>query len=445
MSKVICDVCGTAYPDTAAQCPICNSAKSSADTTAAGGSGDSSASYAYVKGGRFSKKNVKKRGKTTAQRRSSRQQPNQQEPSNTGLVIVVILLLLAIVAVLIYIGVHFFGPSDDGSSTAGSSGSQTESQTQEQTQTQPSTTLASGVACEQLKLSNQIVELTEQGETLTLVVAVSPVDCTDEVFFVSTDESVATVSSNGVITAVGGGEATIIVTCGDIGAGCKVICSFEDPTESVEATDPSENTQPSESVTPGEFDFRWNTGYVDDKGVGDVSLSKQGSTWTAYKSSLSIDVSLITWTSDDESVCTVENGVVTAVGHGTTKIHATYNGVTYDCIIRCPFAETAPANTEATEATEATENTEVTENTGAAEGTTEKCVINKTDVTIKVGESFTLTLKDSSGNVLDVQWEASGDGVTIDGNTITGAASGKVTVSVTYGGETYSCIVRVTG
>lgn len=439
MSKVICDVCGTTYPDTAAQCPICNSAKSSVDNTAAGSKGDSSANYAYVKGGRFSKKNVKKRSKTTAQHRSSRQAPSQDEPSNTGLVIVVLLLLLAIVAVVIYIGVHFFGPSGDDSSTKESTNGQTVNQTQEQTQ--PQTTENTRIPCEALQLSNQIIELAEAGETWTLVVAVTPVDTTDSVSFASSDESVVTVSSNGVITAVGGGEATIIVSCGDIAAGCKVTCSFEDPTDPDETTQP---TDPSETVTTGEFNFTWNTVYVDDKGVGDVSMSNQGKTWTAYKSSLSIDPSQITWTSDDESVCTVVNGVVTAVGHGTTKIHATYNGVTYDCIIRCPFAETASTTaTEQTEGSEATEGTEATEATET--GTTESCTINKTDVTIKVGESFTLTLKDSSGNVLDVEWASSGDSVTISGNTITGAASGTVTVSVTYGGATYSCIVRVNG
>ena len=27
MSKIICDICGTAYPDTAAECPVCGCAK----------------------------------------------------------------------------------------------------------------------------------------------------------------------------------------------------------------------------------------------------------------------------------------------------------------------------------------------------------------------------------------------------------------------------------
>ena len=65
MSKIICDVCGTSYPETATQCPICGCVRSSDSVTVAGDPGDvvaqKPASYAYVKGGRFSKTNVKKR------------------------------------------------------------------------------------------------------------------------------------------------------------------------------------------------------------------------------------------------------------------------------------------------------------------------------------------------------------------------------------------------
>ena len=66
MSKVICDVCGTAYPETADQCPICGCAKpenaraAASDSTAENISGST---YTYVKGGRFSKANVRKRNK----------------------------------------------------------------------------------------------------------------------------------------------------------------------------------------------------------------------------------------------------------------------------------------------------------------------------------------------------------------------------------------------
>lgn len=65
MSKIICDVCGTSYPETSTQCPICGCVRSGDAVAVAGAAGDLTAkkpsSYAYVKGGRFSKTNVKKR------------------------------------------------------------------------------------------------------------------------------------------------------------------------------------------------------------------------------------------------------------------------------------------------------------------------------------------------------------------------------------------------
>ena len=427
MSKVICDVCGTTYPETAAQCPICNSAKNSADQTAAGdGVGGGDSGYAYVKGGRFSKKNVRKRNKkgTTAQRRSSRQEPANDEPSNTGLVIVVILLLLAIIAVVIYIGVHFF--NTDSVDKNNDSTQSTPTQTQQTTELPPEST--HGVICEEIQLSNKIIEFGAEGETWTLIVAVTPVDTTEKVSFVSSDESVVTVTNGGVLTAVGGGNATITVTCGQASATCEVTCSFGETT-------PSE-PEPTEPIVTGEFEFSWNTAYTEKStGNGDATLSAQGKTWRAYKSSLKVDPADITWTSDDESVCTVVDGIVTAVGHGQTLIHASYNGVTYSCIIRCPFKETADTATDSG-STGGDSSTGTTTTTGS-------CKISHSDVTIAVGESFTLTLKDSSGKEVEVTWTADGENVTIEGGKITGASSGTVKVSTTYEDVTYTCIVRV--
>ena len=58
MSKIICDVCGTAYPETAAVCPICGCAKNTTTPTAAAETVEEGegAGYNYVKGGRFSKR-----------------------------------------------------------------------------------------------------------------------------------------------------------------------------------------------------------------------------------------------------------------------------------------------------------------------------------------------------------------------------------------------------
>ena len=59
MSKVICDVCGTTYPETASNCPICGCAKNSTEQTMLDSDPGAEGSYAPVKGGRFSKRNVR--------------------------------------------------------------------------------------------------------------------------------------------------------------------------------------------------------------------------------------------------------------------------------------------------------------------------------------------------------------------------------------------------
>ena len=72
------------------------------------------------------------------------------------------------------------------------------------------------------------------------------------------------------------------------------------------------------------------------------------------------------------------------------------------------------------------------------------CSISHTDVTIKVGETFRLRLRSSEGETVSVSWKASKSGyVSISGNSITGKKVGTVTVSCTYEGVTYKCIVRV--
>lgn len=53
----------------------------------------------------------------------------------------------------------------------------------------------------------------------------------------------------------------------------------------------------------------------------------------------SIPRELITWESADESVATVDNGVVTAVGVGTTTISAEYEGQRLECTVGCLVEE----------------------------------------------------------------------------------------------------------
>ena len=113
MSKVICEFCGTSYPETASQCPICGSVRSNDNNEMMGILEEASTEheYHYVKGGRFSDKNVRKRNAAnkSVEKRIPKEVP-ENEKSNKGLVITIFVLLLAIALVIVYIAVTFFGP-----------------------------------------------------------------------------------------------------------------------------------------------------------------------------------------------------------------------------------------------------------------------------------------------------------------------------------------------
>jgi hypothetical protein len=470
MSKIICDVCGTTYAETSAQCPICGSARKSVDQTAAGEGN----SYAYVRGGRFSKSNVRKRNRTgkdfTRQapaasapakktsepaKPAKRREPEVREEDtvvvNKGLIVVVVILLLAIIAVTGYIVAKFVKPGNNPGNRPKPPATTTTAPQQEQTTPQT-------IPCTELTLSSTTIEFTEAGNSWLLNAEKTPANSTDEIVFASSDENVVTVTDTGYITAVGGGEAVITVTCGNVQVQCTVVCSFAGGT----TTEPTEPTDP-------EFVFEFNTKYVDEStGKHDATLDGPGKTWRAYKTTMTIDPADIQWSVDDESICTIHNGIVTAVARGKTEIHATYGGKTYTCIIRCSWVEeteptepevTEPTEPEVTEPTEpeVTEPTEpeVTEPTEPevtepTEPEEKKVSISHEDVTLLLSSgteydrSFNLRLKDGEGNALEVEWTADVEGiVTIEGNKITAAGVGKVNISCTYEGVTYTCVVYV--
>ena len=439
MSKIICDVCGTTYAETATQCPICGCARKSVDQTGADSTKSiDSSSYAYVRGGRFSKSNVRKRNRTgkdferrsaaapapapkaqnearPARRTTAEKKEENNGSVNKGLVAVVIILLLAIVAVTAFICVKFLLPSGNTNPTDGPGISTAPSTTVQD----PTESTAAGIPCVGLTLSGSTIEFSEQNNGWLLDVEVEPADTTETVVFTSSDENVATVSQTGYITAVGGGQAVITVTCGSAKAECTVICSF------------GQTTEPTTPVDP-EFVFEFNTKYIDEySGKYDTTIDGAGKTWRAYKPSMTVAPEDIIWTVDDPSICSIDNGIVTAIAPGKTDIHAQYGGKTYTCIVRCSW--------EVEEETEPTEPSEGGEETVTVS-------ISKEDVTLHISSdnSFTLRLQDSNGNVLEVEWKAETEGiVTIEGNKITGVAVGTTKVSTTYEGVTYPCIVRV--
>lgn len=325
MNKIICDVCGTAYQETATQCPICGCVRTTQveDMITDNASATSASTYTYVKGGRFSKANVKKRNRANQTKEpasaAAKAAPQQAKPkkkkSNVGLVITAIVLLLAIVAVVIYLAVKMFWPAlpEQNDSTVPPVAEQTE-------------TTDGTVLCEGLMLDVDEVRFEDIGSARMIYATPYPIDTTDILEFSSSDTSVATVTDTGKVESVGPGETVITVTCGNQSATCIVFCEVEEPTE-----EPTEETteEPTEETTVAvNVDFRLNR--------EDITFSFKGEEWLLYSGELKAED--ITWTSDNEAVAVITNGTVKAVGVGNTTVHGEYNGVKVSCIIRCSFS-----------------------------------------------------------------------------------------------------------
>jgi len=65
----------------------------------------------------------------------------------------------------------------------------------------------------------------------------------------------------------------------------------------------------------------------------EITLVTQGEVWVLYEGNA--DLTQVTFSSEDESVATFFNGIVTAKNSGTTTVHADYNGQRYSCVVNC--------------------------------------------------------------------------------------------------------------
>ena len=185
MRKIICELCGTVYPDTEEKCPTCGSEKPASVEYIPENPAEAAPrrEYTPTKGGRFSDANVKKRlqGKgvapAPAPRKKPAQQPRQAQParqtekdrqprkqesgSNKGLVITAIILALAIVGMLIYIYVTFLMPQPQKPEDT----KQTNPAIPQQTQ---GTTAAPDLSCKGLVLSESTIRLDRVGASWLL-------------------------------------------------------------------------------------------------------------------------------------------------------------------------------------------------------------------------------------------------------------------------------------
>ena len=115
-------------------------------------------------------------------------------------------------------------------------------------------------------------------------------------------------------------------------------------------------------------------------------------------------------------IFTISGSTVTAVGEGTALLSCEWDGAYFDCLVTVEVPEVQD----------------------------DSWAISHKDVTIKVGESFNLRVRNDSGETAEVDWRVNKSGyVTINGNRVTGKAKGTVTVSCEYAGKTFQCVVRI--
>ena len=265
MSKVICDVCGTSFPETAANCPICGCAKApTAQPVAADEMQqdlESTTAYNYVRGGRFSKNNVKRTaGGKAPERRRPNERGSQNEPqeNNKALIAVVVILLLAIIMVVVYIGAKVFlsdltaSPNNETTQSTVADSDSTGSNSDD------------NVPCTDLKLGSMTIEFNAENEQYMLSVELTPSNTTDKVTFMSADPSIATVDENGLVRPVGYGTTVITVVCGAQTKECNVISTVGTPPTTVPPTQPA-------PTAPAGFVLKLIT-YKDS---GEITISKQ--------------------------------------------------------------------------------------------------------------------------------------------------------------------------
>ncbi len=448
MSKIICDICGTSYPETEKRCPICGCVCDNdvqRATSQISKEGNVTTGYTYVKGGRFSKSNVKKRNKqSTKPVKAEKRAPVTPEPviedvapvkSSRGLVITAVLLLLAIVAVVVYISIRYLSPISGDVNMEEST-----SDVQQQ-----------NIPCTNIRVvldEDKDIVLDKKGDGHMLTVKQEPANTTDKTVYKSSDEAVAIVSDEGLVTAVGNGTVKITITCGEIVKEIEITCQIPDDTTSDDTT--SDDTTSDDTTTDDTQDDETKETLKLNR--NDITFSQKGSSWMVYSGTIAKN--LITWTSENEEVATVEDGKVVAVGSGTTKIYAEYEDQKVSCIIRCVFKDSTgvPGNGGVSEDggnAGTPGNGGVSEdggNTGSSSNVTYNIhtIYSKTsDFTMEVGKSFTLSLKDNAGNTVQANWSISGSAASLSGSTVTGVASGTSTVTATYNGVSVKCIVRV--
>ncbi|MBQ4026277.1 MAG: Ig-like domain-containing protein, partial [Bacteroidales bacterium] len=248
-----------------------------------------------------------------------------------------------------------------------------------------------------VKVSTPTLTINE-GETATISFTVEPSNASNKgVSFTSSDTSVVTVDENGVVTAVGPGTATITITTKDGSYTATVTVTVKGKSVAVSGV-----SLDIVEVTIKEGDSVTLTATVKPDDAADKSVS---------------------WSSSDDAVASVADGVVTGVKAGSATITVKTNdgGKTATCAVT---VEAKPVAVESVS-------------------------LDKSELTLEVGDEATLTATVSPADATDkeVSWSSSDPSVaTVDeGGKVVAKAPGTTAVTVTTkdGGKSASCAVTV--
>lgn len=367
MSKIICDICSTVYEDTAPECPICGWVQEHStaaevpqeeieflDDVVSDESVEIPEEDEIIRPKKkraifdFDAVNTNGTDEVDEVVPEYEDEEEYEEEPRTNVFLVVFLVIL-IVALLLGSGFIFLKFYLPGKKAAAK---ETEMPTANAQIVEPETeeTTIPTVPCTNLALPNGIDVLKTKGQYFLLHAVKMPEDTTDTLTYMSENESVAVVSEDGRVEAVGEGETNIIVTCGDQQISCPVTVRYEEETQSTEETQSlSEILAKEEAKVEGtaaegaqNVEETQAASVPDDVVLKvkardlDFQLGRQG-VYHDIEMDCELTADMVEWYSSNSDIVMVENGRVTAMSRGIAKVFARYGDQEISCIVRCVF------------------------------------------------------------------------------------------------------------
>lgn len=246
------------------------------------------------------------------------------------------------------------------------------------------------------------------GETTTLEATITPENATNKnVTWTSENNDIASVD-NGVVTAISEGTTNIIVTTDD--GGKKATCSV--------TVLPNEEPEPEPEVIP-----------VENVVLNQNSVTLNIGETTTLKATITPDNATnknVTWTSDNEDIASVNNGIVTAIGPGKTTITVTTQDgqKTAECTITVIEPEPEEIHVE-------------------------KVDLNMQNISLEIGETATLVavITPNDATNKNVTWTSEDENIaSVNNGIVTAIGPGETTITVTTedGEKTATCKITVT-